>query len=112
MMALGGDAGKGEWVETPGLLPCPGQVEEGQRRGKKVGEQGSLRHRQMNDHIPWTGATVSGHCQRYKGVVEEAEDGGNASEKAGNWPVVPGTAGPWVTGSTGAQCALKWEMGF
>lgn len=41
-----------------------------------------------------TGATVSGHCQRYKGVVEEAEDGGNASEKAGNWPVVPGTAGP------------------
>ena len=34
--------------------------------------------------------------------MEEAEDGGNASEKVGNWPVVPGTAGPWVTGSTRA----------
>ena len=34
--------------------------------------------------------------------MEEVEDGGNASEKAGNWPVAPGTAGPWVRDSTRA----------
>lgn len=44
--------GKGEWVEeTPGLLPCPGQSRRGPEAWEESGELGSLRHRQMNDHI-------------------------------------------------------------